>query len=352
MKKLLSNALLSLFLVQLAAVPAFSSDRYPGKAWSKAESPGAVGWNAEKLKAAWAYAESIDTAAALVVHDGLIVDEWGETARPFSCHSMRKSILSFLYGIQVNSGKINLDRTMQSLGINDNEPSLTETEMQATIRMVLKARSGIYHPALYETAGMAARRPKRGSHAPDTFWYYNNWDFNSAGTIFENLTGRGVFEEFEDRLAIPLGMQDFDRVEHTRYVAGADSVHPAYPFQLSARDLARFGLLCVRGGRWNDQQIVPPSWMAESTKSYSDAGGSGGYGYMWWVAANGRHFGGAQIPDGSYSARGNRGHYIVVIPEWDIVVVHRVNTFTRDDRVTGGEFGRLLQMILDARPTK
>ena len=81
----------------------------------------------------------------------------------------------------------------------------------------MKARSGIYHPALYETAAMAARRPQRGSHPPNTFWYYNNWDSNASCTIFENRTGRSIFEEFESRFARPLGMQDFHRQRDTRY---------------------------------------------------------------------------------------------------------------------------------------
>jgi hypothetical protein len=39
---------------------------------------------------------------------------------------------------------------------------------------LLRARSGIYHPALYEDPAMAARRRARFSHKPGTFWYYNN----------------------------------------------------------------------------------------------------------------------------------------------------------------------------------
>ncbi|MHC5065424.1 MAG: serine hydrolase domain-containing protein [Planctomycetota bacterium] len=331
-----------------AASLSAQTDTYPGAEWQKAKTPDAVGWSATQLQEAEEHASTIATAAVIIVHRGIIVHEWGDTTRAFMCHSMRKSILSFLYGIQVEEGRIDLSATLEQLGVDDNEPSLTETEKKATLQQVLQARSGVYHPALYETAAMAAARPKRGSHAPGTFWYYNNWDFNAAGTIFAQLTGRGVYEEFERRLAVPLQMQDFIRDEHTRYFTGEDSVYPAYPFQLSARDLARFGLLCVRKGRWQDMQLVSQDWVAESTMSYSDAGRSGGYGYMWWVAAEGKHFPGAEIPDGSYSARGAGGHYIVVIPEWDLVVVHRVNTFARGNRVNGAQFGELLQLILDA----
>ena len=49
------------------------------------------------------------------------------------------------------------------------------------------------------------------------------------------------------------------------------------------------------------------------------------------------------------SHRGAGGHFLVVIPERDMVVVHRVDTFEGTNNVTAGDFGRLLQMILDAR---
>ena len=352
MTRKLPRLLVVLLGVQLAACRAPGPDHFPGPRWDRASRPEAVGWSGPELAEARAYADTIDTAAVVVVHGGWIVDAWGEIDRPFQCHSMRKSILSALYGIPGPDGPIDLDLTLGELGIDDREPSLTETERGATVRMLLEARSGIYHPALYETAGMKARRPKRGSHAPGTFWYYNNWDFNAACTVFENLTGRSIYEAFERDLAGPLEMQDFRRAEHTHYVTGPDSVHPAYPFQLSARDLARFGLLCARGGRWKDKDIIPAAWLAESTRSYSDAGASGGYGYMWWVAAAGKHLRDAVIPDGSYSARGFRGHHVLVIPDGDVVIVHRVDTFTPDDedRVTGAQFGRLVKLILEAKP--
>ncbi len=329
-----------------------AEQRYPAAEWEKAGSPADAGWSEKALEAAKTYAKTIKTAAIMIVQHGRVVDEWGDTKRPYKCHSIRKSILSALYGIQVERGTIHLDWTMDRLGINDNEPSLNEEEKQATVRQLLQARSGVYHPALYETAAMKAARPKRESHQPGTFWYYNNWDFNALGTIFENLTGRSVFEEFEHRLARPLEMQDFDRARHTRYVTGKDSVHPAYPFQLSARDLARFGLLFARGGRWKGEQIVPAQWVKGSTRPHSRSGQRGGYGYLWWVATDGEHLPGATIPNGSFSARGSGGHYCLVLPEWDLVIVHRVDTFRRGHRVTSDQFGRLVDLILQGRPLR
>ena len=106
----------------------------------------------------------------------------------------------------------------------------------------------------------------------------------------------------------------------------------------------------LQGGKWRGRQLVPAAWVRESTTSYSDVGQSGGYGYMWWVAVDGRHFPGVTLPQGSYSARGYRGQFLVVIPEWDMVVCHRVNSFQEETSVSKTDFGKLLALIVAAQP--
>jgi CubicO group peptidase (beta-lactamase class C family) len=327
---------------------ALAAGHWPGKSWQRVKSPESVGWSSAALKDAEAYAATIKTAAVSIVTDGRVLYEWGDTSRRYNVHSIRKSFLSALYGVHVAEDAIRLSKTLGELGIDDNEPSLTEIERTATVHMLLKARSGVYHPALYETAGMAAARPKRGSHAPDTFWYYNNWDFNALGTIFERETKTNLFREFKARIAEPIGMEDY-RLEDTQYVTGRDSVYPAYPFRMTARDMARFGLLFLRNGEWRGRQVIPREWVAESTRSYSDAGNSGGYGYLWWIAVEGRHLPGVTLPDRTYSARGAGGHHILVIPAFDLVIVHRVDTDVPGRSVGGKEFGELVRRILSAR---
>ena len=307
--------------------------RDPGKRWENRRSST---WSADKLKAARAYAGTIKTAAVMIIQDGAIVDEWGDNAKKYLCHSMRKSMLSALYGIHVEQGKINLEGTLDALGIDDNVPALTKEEKQATVRDLIRARSGVYHPALAETPGMKRERPERWSHAPGTFWYYNNWDFNVLGTIFETLTKTRIWEEFDRRIAKPVGMEDFEIADGT-YQTGADSKFQAYPIKMSARDLARFGHLFLRKGAWQGKQLVPANWVDESTRTYSETGGLiEGYGYMWWVGRN------------YYTAAGAGGHFVTVVPAMDLVVVHRVDTFEGKNSVSNAEYLALLHKIADA----
>ena len=328
-----------------------SNEDFPKDHWVQAARPEDRGWSSDRLAAAEAYAESIDTSAVIIVDDGVIVDQWGETTRKINVHSIRKSLLSALYGIAVAKGDVNISVTLEQLGIDDNTPTLTREEKQARVIDLLKARSGIYHPALYETAEMKAHKPPRGSHPPGTFWVYNNWDFNALGTIYENATHDSIYHSFDTRIARRIGMEDFD-IKDQEYVTGPDSIHRAYPFVMSARDMARFGLLFLRRGVWRGAQIVPAKWVTDSTTAYSVADGDAayGYGYLWWVAVNRDHIPNAELPDGSFSAMGAGGDCIAVIPELKVVIVHRVDT--EDDsgkHITGQQFRELLHLILAAR---
>ncbi len=326
-------------------------EAWPASAWGTMAAPARRGWVASRLDEARRFSEEIGSAAVMVVDGGEVVAQWGDVERRYKCHSIRKSLLSALIGLHVESGAIDLGATMERLGIDDRE-GLSPREKAAQVLDLLMARSGVYHPAGYETDYMRNLKPARHSHGPGTWWCYNNWDFNALGTIFERLVGRCLFDEFRDRIAVPLGMEDFRYDEVRRdgeYVPSEVSDHRAYPFRLSTRDLARFGLLYLRGGRWGDAQVIPEKWVRMSVRSYSRAGERGGYGYMWWVAENDIHFPQMSVPPGTFSARGAGGHYVVVIPDRDLVVVHRADTDVPDRKVTSLKFGALLERILAAR---
>jgi len=275
----------------------------------------------------------------------VVVSAWGGVAVKSNLHSVRKSLLSGLIGIAVEEGKIDLQDTLAEIGIDDRAPKLSQTEKQATVGDLIKARSGIYHPALYETAAMTASKPPRGSHAPGKHWHYNNWDFNALGTIYEQQSGEKIFEAFARRLAAPLGMEDF-QVSDGDYVTGSQSDHPAYPFRMTARDLARFGYLYLRQGRWKEARLLSPEWVAESTARHSAAGGLRGYGYMWWTLH--RPAEALAQPPSRFFASGWHGQLIWVDPGHDLVVVHRVNTDHEHRAPRRDEFRKLFDMIFDA----
>lgn len=321
---------------------------WPDAGWGMPPSSLPEGWNPEALCRAWDYANTINSDAIMLVQNGRTVATYGDMTTRYMCHSIRKSFLSALMGRHVDAGTIDLAATLADLDIDDTE-GLSGREKQATVYDLLTARSGIFHPAGYETAWMRSIKELRHSHAPGTFWCYSNWDFNALGTIFEKLTGLGIHEDFRDSIARSIGMEDFRFDEERKdgsYSYDDCSIHRAYPFRMSTRDMARFGLLFLRRGQWNGKQVLSRDWVDESVLPYSNAGPRGSYGYMWWVARDGIGFPGVITPEGSYSARGAGGHYCMVIPPLDLVVVHRVNTDIEDRQVDGFKFGRLLKLIL------
>ncbi len=317
--------------------------------WPRWNTQADAGWSAEALAAARAYAASIRTSAAMLVAGGRVVDAWGETERRWNVHSIRKSLISALIGIHAAQGRFDLETTVGALGIDDRQ-GLTPREKLATLHDLLTARSGVYHPSGYETDWMVSIKPARGSAGPGTTWCYNNWDFNALGTAFRQLCAPDIHADFALRIAEPCGMQDFRPAEDGKLVELPDSVHPAYPFRMTARDLARFGELFLRGGRCDGRQIVPADWVAQSVLPYSEAGTRGAYGYLWWVSRAGILFPNAVVPPGTYAANGAGGHHVVVIPALDAVFVHRVDTDTPGQEVTAAQFGRLLHLVLKAAP--
>jgi CubicO group peptidase (beta-lactamase class C family) len=293
---------------------------FPGVQWEVA-SPVELGWSIQGLAEAYQLFATLPPASMVVIDRGRIVVAWGDSARRVKLSSIRKSLLNALYGAPVHDGRINLDDTLEELEIDD-DPPLTQREKQATLRMLLQSRSGVYHSYVGGTPDMRERMPAREAHPPGAFWYYNNWDFNVLGGVYERKLGRKIGEAFWAEIATPIQMQDF-RSDDMYYVKSADnaeafarSMYPAYHFRLTARDMARFGYLFLRGGNWNGTQIIPADWVRQSTTSYSETTGFGegfGYGYLWWVHGYG-------LNADAFSARGALGKYIVVIPERGLVV--------------------------------
>jgi len=327
----------------LSAASQTAADRYPGAHWDRA-SPADFGWSTARVDEATAWASRIGMTAAIAAQHGVIVVSWGAVSEKLELHSIRKSLLNALLGIAIARRRIDLRETLADLGIDDTPPPLTPEERTATVLDLLEARSGVYHPALYETAGMAAARPPRGSHAPGTFWYYNNWDFNVLGTVYERAAGRSVFTAFAEAIAAPIGMEAY-RPADGGYVTGAASRYPAYPFRMTARDLARFALLYLRRGRWGGRQIVPAAWVDASTTAHSLAGSGLGYGYLWWTGLPHRGAPVVGLPDGGFFAWGALGQFALVVPSDDLIVVSLKRA---RPAVTLRQMGHFLWLILQA----
>ena len=324
---------------------------YPGATWERIDDPASVGWSEAGLGRVREHLSTMSTTGMMAVVGGRVLFEYGDVDTLSYLASVRKSVLSMLYGIYEDRGAIDLDDTLEELGIDD-VGGLTPQEKQATVRHLLMARSGVYHEAS-NSGDDLARAPPRGSQRPGAYYLYSNWDFNALGTIFEQETGRSIYDALGEELAVPLGFQDWNREMHRRTGNAERSVHLAYHMHLSTRDMARIGYLMLREGRWQGRQIVPEDWVEESTSPLTRRTemnpeqrrtGAFGYGYLWWVFDN------PELPDvydGAYTGLGAVGQHILVMPALDLVVAHKTAP-GRDRSVSHGQFLEMIELLVQA----
>jgi CubicO group peptidase (beta-lactamase class C family) len=104
------------------------------------------------------------------------------------------------------------------------------------------------------------------------------------------------------------------------------------------------------------RRILPVDWVKDNTQPYSKSNLGPDYGYMWWTGFQGGHAGalGEALPHAIFFAMGYGRQFAFVLPDYDMVIVHRVDRPV--DRLTHSaprlsQIGRLLRLILEARPS-
>ena len=322
---------------------------YPGESWRVAN-PEKYGYKSTFSEDINNYIESkLTTTGLMVVVGGEVIHSYGDISELSYLASCRKSLLSMMYGKYVENGTINLSRTINDMGIDD-VGGLLPIEKNATILNCITARSGVYHSAS-NTGDDTNYAPVRGSKNPGEYFLYNNWDFNVAGRIFENLTGLNIYAAFEADFAIPLQFQDFSFNQQKKSGNLALSNFPAYHFYLSVRDMARLGYLMLRKGKWNDTQVISENWVKTTTSSFTKVSEmnptfrrtqSFGYGYMWWVWDGNAN---RDAYKNGFAAIGAGGQFITVLPALDMVIVQK--TSTNDN--TSDHYWQLVKLITESQ---
>lgn len=235
-----------------------------------------------------------------------------------------------LYGEHIKTGEIDLNKSLKELNIND-IGGLLPIEKEATVKDIISAKSGVFHPASNQ-GDNAENAPPRGTVKHGEYWLYNNWDFNVAGYIFEKATQKNIYEETERVLAVPLQMHDWNKSLQKKDGNETKSFYQSYPLWFSTRDIARIGLLMLNEGKWGDKQIIDKDSVREMTKprtsfaevnnhipNFKNSRFSFGYGYMWWLWENVKD---VRLKDG-FSALGFMGQSISVFPNADVVIVYK-----------------------------
>lgn len=276
------------------------------------------------------------TNALLVVRDGTIVYESylnnTDDKTHFASFSMAKSITSMLIGIAVDKGFIkSIDQD-----VTEYAPELKGTGYDGvTIRQVLQMRSGVDYEERYDfgdkpgTAGeifekTLVKNERRFTDAaiglgrnnpPGSTFNYSTLDTSVLGLVLERAAGRSISDFMAQYLWGPSGMDSFGY-----WIAdgkpGVGREMNGMGFSATLRDYARLGQLMLDSGKAAGQQIIPTSWVQESTRMIPfDAGegraGRRGYAYQWWQIDNSQ----------AYAAMGLQGQSIYVDPASRTVIV-------------------------------
>jgi CubicO group peptidase (beta-lactamase class C family) len=146
---------------------------------------------------------------------------------------------------------------------------------------------------------------------PGAEFHFNGMSPQILSMIISKTTMMNALDFGKKYLFGPFGINDVVWAEQYGYSRGL------WGILLTSRDMAKFGLLYLKSGAWDQDRILPAEWIAESTRPYIATGNSSNYwknyGFNWWVCRFGNHQG--------YYAFGLAGQSICIVPDLDLVAV-------------------------------
>ncbi|HSR50325.1 MAG TPA: serine hydrolase [Acidobacteriota bacterium] len=328
---------MSATLLVQAASP---SQEWPIPEWTAA-SPQSQGLDGERLGA---FVEGLrqglhfpDVHSLLIVRNGyLVVEEYfggWNRERLHEQQSVSKSFTSAIIGLALQRGDLeSLDQKIVDFFPEYEIENRDARKESMTLRDLLTMRSGTdYHERGYQGSPHAQLNSlSRGwdrfvlnrpmLRQPGTHFQYDSGGVILLSAILKQVTGLHA-DQYADRYFFPkIG------IENTRWFRNAEG-HPHTGGGLSLRpvDMARLGLLYLRGGRWGSEQVLDAEWIESSlTQQVSlNRPNTIGYGYLWW-ALRPPEEGGQTI----WAAMGYKGQHIFLIPDYDMIVVTSAGNLT------------------------
>jgi len=151
---------------------------------------------------------------------------------------------------------------------------------------------------------------------PGLEWDYSDPAIMHLALSFKNITGKEISEFMDDRVFQPIGIEhlSWDIQGGGGFIGPHTNAHRG--IHVSARELARFGYLMLRNGKWEGDQVIPSWWIDLSTKTSQNMNRN--YGYTWWVNSAGTMWPG--MPQDTYALRGYRTNKCYIIPSLDLVI--------------------------------
>lgn len=277
----------------------------------------------------------------LVLRNGYLVLEcYVHPYGPDTLHNVKsvsKSIISAVTGIALEKGILtSLDRPVRSYFPEYFTGGTDPRKEAITLRHLLTMTSGLeldengpLMSAVFASDDwIKATFERPMAAAPGTVHLYSTPLTHALSGILTRASGKTLLDLSREVIFDPLGIEEvqWQRGPQGYYFGGAELF-------LKPRDMAKFGLLYLSGGRWRGRQVVPEAWVRESTRnqlSLEEADQK--YGYYWWLP-----------PDGGYMAMGWGGQVILVDPAEELVIVSTAGE--------SGDLDRLFRGFEDYEPS-
>ncbi len=298
-----------------------------GSAW-ETTSVSSLGWDEEKLEATHQFLESKGTRAFIIIKDGKIVTEkyWGKTivsGEDFTQESnwywasAGKTLMATLIGKAQEEGFLSIEDSSSDY-LGNGWTSLTE-EQEDNIKIIhqLTMSTGLEYAGVNSDCTDPDCLTYRAE--PGDQWYYHNGPYTLLKDVLTSATGVDHNAYTQSMIGNKIGM------------GGLWVVTDINLYWSTARDMARFGLLILNDGEWDDNTIVSDkSYLNSMVNSSQELNPS--YGYLWWL--NGKSsiiyptlptsFNrelSPSAPDDLYAAMGKNGQFLDIIPSENMIVI-------------------------------
>lgn len=302
--------------------------------------------------------------AGLVLKDGYLLAEWGDTRRVDHAFSVAKSFLSIVGGIAWDRGLFDLDdRVAETV---DDGGFEGDHNGQITWRQLFHQTSEWEGTLFGKPDEVDRNRPvgkdvpldkteTRELREPGTVWEYNDVRINRLALSLLRVLGRPLPRVLAENVMTPVGATDSWEwhgyynsvvdVDGTAMRSVSGGGHWGGGLWISTRDLARVGLLAANGGAWDGRQVLSAEWL-ETATAPCDVNES--YGTLWWLNTDRTLW--PSAPASSFAGLGHGQNVLWVDPDRDLVAVLRWLHIPEDRRETDANPAQdgFLERLLEA----
>jgi CubicO group peptidase (beta-lactamase class C family) len=251
--------------------------------------------------------------------------------------SVTKSVLSILIGIAIDEGYLRLDQKLSEIFPDAFDENTDPLARDITVADVLTKTEGFAEagPGDFKVSGAAPGKERmwqsmlsrRVAYPRGTHFRYDGIGSDLLAVVLSKAIKQDAGEFAKRKLFDPLGIANY-----TWYADSEGYLHGESGLHLTARDMAKIGVLYLQHGRWGEKQIVSADYVQDSTTRHNDGGPpvNAGYGYQWWISKNGNVF----------FASGKNSQFISVTPNRNLVLAFAA------DSIPGGAGGFVRDVVL------